>query len=387
MKLEYNPRNFLRLVPTPLLQEYFEQRKQLQDLDWEGLDDQDIEPIYDAWMALPPEARQSISVDFQNATGLASKQGIQTILEVGRSFGYDLVPIMSAGKTHIEKVFRVLLERPQVFRIASQFAWADNLRRYWHRRRDLPQVAPDLSPKARRELKKAISAYYVKNQGRGEYCEIEVYERGGTHYFMVYLADYPSAVICFEDSDQLKPRLQQQAFDVVFIFDDKEGRLELYADGSHQLRTDLGQMFGKHILRQDVSPDTASEPVFDLDRLKDSNFRFKIDPSDGIKSMRLRAMRFSVPDADGGRITFATPPRSKDGSLHGFINRGLNSKALPLEDLQVEHVTIQAVFSHGNPRPKSVTFNLTSNNCCNLKETPEHDKIRECLKRSKIIRE
>ena len=35
MKLEYNPRNFLRFVPLPLLQDYFEQRQQLQDIGWE----------------------------------------------------------------------------------------------------------------------------------------------------------------------------------------------------------------------------------------------------------------------------------------------------------------------------------------------------------------
>ena len=35
MKLEYNPRNFLRFVPVPLLQDYFEQRQQLQDIGWE----------------------------------------------------------------------------------------------------------------------------------------------------------------------------------------------------------------------------------------------------------------------------------------------------------------------------------------------------------------
>ena len=33
MKLEYDPRN--RLISTPLLQEYFEQRQQLRDIEWE----------------------------------------------------------------------------------------------------------------------------------------------------------------------------------------------------------------------------------------------------------------------------------------------------------------------------------------------------------------
>jgi hypothetical protein len=81
---------------------------------------------------------------------------------------------------------------------------------------------------------------------------------------------------------------------------------------------------------------------------------------------------------------FGTVPRWRDDNLYAFIKRGLNTKDLPLEDLHVEHVTIQAKFTRGNPRPASVSFNLACNSC-NLKDTPEHDKIRECLKRSEIL--
>jgi hypothetical protein len=41
MRPEYNPRNFRRLVSAPLLREYFDQRPQLQELDWDGLADGD----------------------------------------------------------------------------------------------------------------------------------------------------------------------------------------------------------------------------------------------------------------------------------------------------------------------------------------------------------
>lgn len=386
MKLEYNPRNFLRLVPIPLLHEYFDKREVLQDLEWDELNG-NIEPIYEAWMALPAEERQAISVEFQNALALGSRRGIHAILDAGASKGLDLVATISRSRTNIEKVFRVLLDHPCVFGIASQFVWADNLSRHWHRRRDLPQAPLDLSPEALLGLKRAVSDYYVRNQDRGQYCNIEVYQRGDAHYLMVYLADYPSSVICFEDSDELKRNLRQQAFDVVFIFHHQRGRLDLFAEGGPRVRKELGQMFARHILGQDISLEPAAGPAFDLERLKDPAFRFDIAAADGIRSMRLRSMRLSAQDGERGRITFATEPRSKDGSLNRFIKRGLNSRDLPVEDLRVEHVTIQARFVHGNPRPASVTFNLTANNSCNLKDTPEHNKIRECLRRSGIIRE
>jgi hypothetical protein len=365
-----------------MLQEYFEQRRLLLYFDW---DDGDIEPLYSAWMGLPAQEHRAVSVDFQRLTSLCSKQGIQTLLDVGRSAGFDLVPVMAQEKSNVAKVFRVLLDRPDLFRIASLLMCAHNLKRYWYRRRDLPQLALDLSEPALAELKRALSAHYVLNQDRGEYCHIEVYPRGDQHYVMVYLADYPSMAVCFENSDQLNRSLQQQAFDVVFIFDPAQGRLDLYAEGTCELRNELGQMFARHLLRQEVTLDTVTGPLFNIGPLKDPSFRFRIDPSDGISWMRVKSIRLSACGREPGVGTFETVPRTKDDNLYAFLQRALNTKELPLEELRVERVTIQAQFSRGDPRPPSVTFSIGSNSC-NLKDTPEHNKIRECLRRSEILR-
>jgi len=118
MRLEYNQKNFLRLVPTALLGEYFQQRGLLTDLDWEVAAG-DLELLNNAIVALPGHERQSVTVDFQNADLLASRNGILTILDVGRSRGLDLLPVMGKARTNIEKVFRVLLAKPEIFRIAS----------------------------------------------------------------------------------------------------------------------------------------------------------------------------------------------------------------------------------------------------------------------------
>jgi hypothetical protein len=384
MRLEYNQRNFLRLVPTPLLGEYFQQRDLLSDFDWAQAPG-DIEILNNAIVALPGHERQAVTVDFQNADLLASRNGILTILDVGRSRGSDLLPVMGKARTNIEKVFRVLLAKPEIFRIASQFAWADNLKRYWHRRSDLPAVPADTGAAAIEGLTTAISEYYVKNQGRGEFCNIEVEDRGDARYFMVYLADYPKAVVCFEDSNELKRSFQQQAFDVVFIHYEKDGRLELYADGGCQMQKELAQMFARHILRKEIELDAQTTPTFRLEQLKDAAFRFCIEPADGIKAIRMRSMRLAVPDGEGGNLTFTVDGRRKEANLHVLVARGLNREELALECLKVDSVTLQAVMTTGNPRPKTVTFTMSARNSSNLKDTPDHRRIRAVLERSKVI--
>ena len=131
--------------------------------------------------------------------------------------------------------------------------------------------------------------------------------------------------------------------------------------------------------------DATAAPVFDLERLKDPAFRFNIEPGDGIAAMQPRSMRFSEPDGDGRTVTFSTNGRRRDGDLHGWIARGLNQANLPLDKLKVASVTIQATLATGNPRPKTVTFTMTGRNSCNLKDTPDHQKIRDVLRRSEVI--
>ena len=61
-----------------------------------------------------------------------------------------------------------------MFRVASQLNYADNLTRHWHRRHDLPKKPPDISAEARMALRKAVSDYYVENQGRGQYHDFDL---------------------------------------------------------------------------------------------------------------------------------------------------------------------------------------------------------------------
>jgi hypothetical protein len=381
--MEFNPRIFLRLVTAHSLRSYFEQRCLLGDFNWENAGS-DVESLHAAWMALRPEDRHAVWVDFENTFGLASRRGIQTLLDTGHAQHQDMLPCMGKGAL-AEKAFRVLLSHPEVFQVASQFAWADGLTRHWQPRQDIPAAQPDLRSEALAQFKSAVSARYFAADGRGEYCEAEVYWRGDVVYVMIYLADHPEAVVHFEGSNRLKRSTQQRAFDVVYKYEPATGAFEIYAEGTKEFRRSLAQDFISHVLRLDLVLPMEEAPAFDLDKLKDEHFRFETGGASGVQSMQLRSMCLAVGGAGGGRITFTAPPRSRTTHLHKFIEHGLNKEQVPLQDLTVERVTIQANVLNGRPRPISVTFQISSGNTCNLKDTPEHGKIRTCLKRSGLI--
>lgn len=385
MRIEYNPRKFLLLIPMAMLRQYFERRSVLGDLAWDDLNENDHEVVYIAWQALPQRSRDSIGVDFQNVAGLATKQGVQIIIEEAKFHGVDLVPELIQHPSHSEKAFHVLLDHPRVFRVASQFNYADNLTRYWHPRHDLPKKPPNLSQEARATLKKAVSDYYVENQGRGQYSDLDVYLRHETvHYFMVYLSDYPDTFVGYNDDGALDRHPQTPAFDVVFRYDESCGHLDLYAEGPQQLRRDLEGIFGRTALSEDLSMEPPPGAAFQLNHLKDPAFEFTTEPSDGIFNVQLRTLQLSVPDKKSGRITFELLPYSNGGNIHDLIADALNLVTWQLEDLRVDLVRMKVTFLHGRPRAKTVTFNISPYSCPLKDHVPEHITIRRCLKKWQI---
>ena len=60
MRIEYNPRKFLLLVPLPMLREYFDGRGVLGEVAWDDLKEEDCEMVYAAWQALSAQARETI---------------------------------------------------------------------------------------------------------------------------------------------------------------------------------------------------------------------------------------------------------------------------------------------------------------------------------------
>jgi hypothetical protein len=48
MANHYSPKQFLRQVPKSPLKEFFDQRGELSDLEWDELDDTDVDPVFES---------------------------------------------------------------------------------------------------------------------------------------------------------------------------------------------------------------------------------------------------------------------------------------------------------------------------------------------------
>lgn len=387
MAVQYSPKYFLRQVPNSLLKIFFDRRGELAGVQWDELAEMDADPIFEAWQALPEANRNDIERWFREISDLATPEGLQTLIEEGQFHGIDLtVPLDQMEGLH-EKVFWVYLNHERVFTSAGRLNRADNLNgRYWRRRTDLPAKKPDISRPTRRLLGDAISQYYREHQGRGEHCHVEAYlRRSKIHYLFAYPADYADTVIIYGDAGSLERQLQKAAFDVIFAYNEASGTLDLFVQGDKKVRQHMEEIFARLILKEELPKDKAKGNPFELDGLRNRHFDFPTNPQDGIQEVRVKSLRLSIVGSNLGRITFESDARMRRGNIYDLMDIALSDQ-MNSDALKVIQATIQVKFAAAS-KPKTVTFQLSHPDGCNLKDKPEHEKIKECLKRWGIARE
>ena len=97
MAREYAPKQFLRQAENELLSTYFTAGGWLEKIEWDRLlDETEIDPVYDAWQALPEAQQEEVEHDFRSIHDLASHDGTRTLLEEGQFHQLDLTADLDA---------------------------------------------------------------------------------------------------------------------------------------------------------------------------------------------------------------------------------------------------------------------------------------------------
>lgn len=390
---QYAPKYFLRQAQPELLQSYFAARGVLGDLDWDAMieSDTDVDAVHAAWHALPDAAAQEIEQEFRDIYDLASVEGIRTVIEEGQYHNTDLTAELDAVDGLINKMMHVFLNHRRVFDVACYFDHADNLNgRSWRRRKDLPRKRPNVSQEALRELGEAIKNYFVTTQGRGEHCQVDTYFRGRRlNYFFAYPQDYVDTFVGYDGDGTLKRRPHNPAFEIVFVFDEGEGALDLFVQGDKQVRQDLQKLFSRIILGEELGEENAASAPYHLNGLKQRGFAFPTDPADGITEVRIKEMSLSMIDRARRRIILDVGPKGSRDDIHDLIETALHEQRLPLSAVNVSSVVLQLQFANTTGRGrrhKTVTVRISYPDSCSLKDKPEHITARKCLRQWEIER-
>jgi hypothetical protein len=367
------------MVPNSLLEAFFQKHGELLDVDWPKLAEEDVDYIFDAWQRSTAERRSDAERTLRLIWELSSPKGLKTIVEEGQYWKVDLRTWPDELKKPHAKVLWVYLNHEHIFRSASRLNRADRLNgRYWRNRTDLPAKKPDTSHSTRDVVATDLSAYFWKNQGRGEHCKIDVYLRKGTiHYFFCYPANYVDAPLLYTETGDIEQPSQKPAFEVIFAYHEDTGELEVFVEGDRAVLQDLQEIFCRLVLKEKL-PEAIPRRGYNLAPLLNRNLEFPTNPEDKITSVRVRLLRLSVVRPGFGRITLESDERKKRGNVYDLVDAYLNQQRLASAAVFVSQVEIEVTFQTKDGE-KPVRFRLTFPDGCTLGDDPEDLTIKGYL--------
>ncbi len=385
MSKAFEPRKILKQIANELLKEFFARRNELVAVPWDKLTEHKIQPVFDAWQALPEASKSEVQIILRDIADLADHRGRAVLAEEVLLRCPDRAAEFEAQKSRADNAMWVYLNIPEAFAEAAMFARADSLpQSQWRRRSGLPKQRITVDDAMREALANELTAFYGPQQMRGRFCQVVHYRRpGGADYFFAYLDDYPDKRLVFdESSDEPIVRSDRGAFENVFVFTSDEGAMEIFAPGISKSWEPMQTLFGRAILGKEIPPADPLRPSYRLDHLLKSDFPLPTKPEDRVADARITRLRL-LPRGSGGYIEIKADPRGGRFDIYRKIERYLRAENIPLEGTRVLQASFALKFIHeGRGRQPQMTFNITAPHSSDLRHKhDEHRVVAErCLK-------
>ncbi len=375
---QYSHKQFFRKVPNKQLAAYFSSRNISLELDFKELKESDVDLIFASFNDLSEEQQGVIEAEFQDVHAMACDAGIQALIDEA-SFHQDdefAEQVASIEGQHAKAMW-ALLEKELYWRGATMFLHADNVSySYWKKRNDLPNIPPNVDDDDIQLLANEISDYFRSAEGRGKNCKVEPYRRHQKEYFFAYPEDYAQSGVEWV-SDTLKTRSRHPAFEIIFVYSQEEGSLDIYAPKNTKAVKELQKIFAKAILKLETLKDgEIDKRVYDLKPVTEKGFEFHVEPEMGIDSVEVTKLRLKLHHGTMRRITLEANTTHNPNAVYELLDE------LKPPAHMIDQVGVKVVFQTNSGRAKTKRFNIGYPNSCALSYDGNDLKIRQMLAKS-----
>ncbi len=376
MASQYSHMQFFRRMPNTQLANYFKSRDIDLGVNFTELKEKNSEKIFNAFIGLPEEQQADMEAEFQDVNALACEGGIAALVdEAGFHDDDAFIEEIAAIEGFHAKAMWAFLNKLKYWRGATMFLHADNVSpSYWKKRNDLPSLPPQVDDEDIQMLAKAISGYFFRKEGRGKNCIVEPYRRNQKEYFFAYPEDFAQSAVEWV-GDTLKSQAHHPAFEIIFVYCEAEGSLDIYAPKNTKALADLQTMFANIILKlETLAEGVIDKRVYELALVVEDDFKFRIEPTSGIASVLVTKLRVTLKHDRKQRITIEADVHKNPDAVYSLLDQ------LKLPAYYVSQVTLKVTFEAiGNKRAKTRTVNITHPNSCALNHDGNDLKIRQML--------
>lgn len=387
MARDYSPTHFFLHVPNRLLKRYFHERHGvLREIDFDSLaeDRGGAEAVFQALIKLNDAKQAAIEAECQDIESMAFHGGITALIEEATSFPHNNTAFPEAINQfdgEYGKAMWAYVEYPLYWLAATSILHAQDVSDfYWKRRNDIPHLRPLVEQEDANRLGEKLKDYFQTKEGRGRHCKVDVFRRREKEYFFAYLSDFGQASPEW-DNDILASRPRLPAFEIIFVYSQSEGTLDIYAPGNSKYVPDLQKIFAGTILELiDLKDFAGNDSAYDLDLLADRDFAFKPPPNSGVQSVVVRRLRLTLMSGGKRRVTVEAEPKNNPKAVYDLMER------LKLPPFHVANAEIVATFDapvHGT-RTKKRNFRISYPDSCNLRHEGRDRILRQMLAASGI---
>lgn len=389
MARHYSTKDFFRQMPNALLARYFQGHGLFGNLDFAAMKEGKPDELFAAWLYLSEEQRNTMDAEFRDIFEMSCEKGFRAIIDEARwqmrETPEDLtafVETLSALPNHYHRAMVAYLDHAECWKGATRFYHADTLA-YWRKRKHMGHKPAAVDEASIKQLAGLIRNYFHRTEGRGNNCVVEPFRRGELDYFFAYPEDYSQQSIEWVDGE-FGRRPHNPAFEVVYVYSQKDGTLDLNFRGTHKAVEPLQGIFATAILKLDeLPPDPKDERVYDLNPLREKNFNFTYAVGSGIENVAVKKLRLSSRVNKGDRITLEADTEQDPDAVYTLLDK--IGKAVPLHLYNITQVELAASVVVDADKPaKSVTIRITHPNSCSLKYDELDLKLRDMLEASGI---
>ena len=378
-------------MPNALLARYFAGRAVFAEFDFAAMSETRHDDLFAAWLALPEAQRNTMDAELRDIFEMSCEKGCHAILDEAKwHLDQDADPnatiafteMLAALVNHYERAMVTYLDHNTFWRGARHFYHADTLP-FWRKRKNLPHNPASVNTASIQALANRIRTYFHHTEGRGNNCVVEPFRRGDLDYFFAYPEDYSQQSPEWVDG-QFGIRPHNPAFEVVFVYSQAEGSLDLNYRGPFKAIEPLQAMFAETILQlPELPPEPEDLRVYDLGPLMQRNFEFTYDVGSGIESVVVKKLRLSSRATKGERIALEADTSKDPQAVYALLDR--IQAAMPMAQYSVTQVNLAVRMVVEADRPaKTVNIHITYPNSCSLKYDELGLKLRDMLSASGI---
>jgi hypothetical protein len=389
MPRNYSSKAFFRQMPNAMLARYFQERGLFGDMDFAAMKEGKPDELFKTWLSLSDSQRNKMDTDFRDIFEMSCEKGFRAIIdeanwqmqETPDDFTF-FIEGLSALSNHYERAMVTFLDHNSFWKGAVLFYHADILP-YWRKRKNLPQRKAAVDGASLQQLAALIRNYFHHTEGRGNNCMVEPFRRGKLDYFFCYPEDYSQQNVEWVNGE-FDRRPHNPAFEVIYVYSQKDGSLDLNFRGSNKAVEPLQGMFVNTILKTDeLPPDPKDERIYDLSPLLQRSFDFTFNVGSGIEEVTVKKLRLSSQIKKGDRITLEADTSRESDAVYDLLDR--IGRAVPLNMYNVTQVELSALVVVDSNKPaKRMTIRITYPNSCSLKYDEVGLKLRDMLEVSGI---